>query len=151
MSVANCSLRSHRKRKRDDGGRYRALRGNSELIENSGARSNDKRVAHRRIHLLPLGHIATHRHGIHYRGEPRARHLDGVVSFPPTRRCGMRLLESLIDCFGSLATPRIRMTVFALVVILSPCRFPFPCALGLWQEVSATLYPLYYRTPSPWC
>ena len=60
-------LSSKAKKKRDDEGRYRALRGNTELIKNSGARANDnsKWVAHQRIHLLPLGHVATHRHGIH--------------------------------------------------------------------------------------
>jgi len=44
------------------------------------------RVAHPRIHLLPLGRVATH--GVHWRGEPRAYLLDGVVVFPPVRRCG---------------------------------------------------------------
>ena len=56
---------SSKAKKRDVVGRYTALRGNTELIENSWARTNDKLVAHGRFHLLPLGHVATHCHGIH--------------------------------------------------------------------------------------
>jgi len=88
------------KAKRDDGRRYEALRGNRVIVDQLKSRGFELMicVTHPRIHLLPLGRVTTH--CVHWRGEPRAHLLDGVIRFPPVRRCGVGLLESLLDCFG---------------------------------------------------
>ena len=56
------------------------------------------RVTHPRIHLIPLGRVATHR--VHWRGELQAHLFDGIVVFPPERRCGTRFFESLLNGSG---------------------------------------------------
>ena len=59
-SAANSLFRSC-KEKRDDGGRYRVLRGNRRSVEKPVIRANAMMcVTHPRIHLLPLDCAATH-------------------------------------------------------------------------------------------
>ena len=76
MSVVNrlfCPCQK-RKKKRDDDGRYEALRGSSGSVEKSGLEIMI-RIADLRFHLLPLGHVAAYR--VHWR-ELRAHLLDDI-------------------------------------------------------------------------
>ena len=74
----------HRKQKRNGGGRYGALRGNSKLVEKSGIRASDQPITHPRILLLPIGcsqPIVSHGAGNHKR-------VSIMASYVPRQRVG---------------------------------------------------------------